>query len=82
MSEIRELAKRLLEEAGISDWVGCDDSLERLGRAALREGMMRAADVCGPSNADAPSDWTEYAKTKAECADSIRAEADKLDGKV
>jgi hypothetical protein len=37
--------------------------------AAERE---RCAKLCDPTNADRPEDWTEYAKTRAECAARIR----------
>lgn len=31
------------------------------------------AKVCEPFNVDDPSDWTEYARTRVECAAAIRA---------
>jgi len=38
-------------------------------QAAERE---RCAKLCDPTNSDRPEDWTEYAKTRAECAARIR----------
>jgi hypothetical protein len=32
----------------------------------------RCAKLCDPTNANRPEDWTEYAKTRAECAARIR----------
>jgi hypothetical protein len=40
--------------------------------AAVAAERERCAKLCDPTNADRPEDWTEYAKTRAECAARIR----------
>lgn len=41
--------------------------------AARASALEEAAKSVEPSNMDTPSDWTEYAKIKAEAAETIRA---------
>lgn len=60
---------------------GCGDHSEnwsKLVRGAV-DGYLavereRCAKMCEPPNMDNPSDWTEYARTRAECAARIRGE--------
>jgi hypothetical protein len=47
------------------------DCVEYAHRLVAEE-RERCANLCDPANADRPDDWTEYAKTRAECAARIR----------
>ena len=49
------------------------DQMRQAQADAARAALEAAAKVCEPSNADRPDDWTEYARTRAECAGYIRA---------
>ena len=55
-------------------WTELEEAAIRKAQAdAARAALEQAAKVVEPSNADRPDDWTEYARTRAECADAIRA---------
>lgn len=54
------------------------DQMRRAQADAARAALEAAAKVCEPSNADRPDDWTEYARTRAECAGYIRALAKEI----
>jgi hypothetical protein len=42
-------------------------------KSEWNEAIEAAAKACEPSNVDDPSDWTDVAKVRAECAATVRA---------
>ncbi len=69
---------RMAREAGINveqgfllRFMGVEDDLERFFHMAQAAEREACAKLCEPFND--PSDWTEYARIKADCAAAIRA---------
>lgn len=81
LEEQQAVNKKLLPKYG---GVGTRDVDVTMARAAynnasseltalLAQERERCAVFCDPTNADDPSDWTEYAKIRAKCAEEIRS---------